>query len=180
MKTETKKQMLLTGVAAVITLALWALDYVVPFEVSMFVIYLIPIGVAAHLGLPHSGYALAALSAVAWFVSNNGVDPRLQGVLGVWNIFTRLAVFFGLAFYAERLRMAHAMERAAREAAAVAPSVPQLVCEQCSKVSDKGGEWNSPLEFLKKAGEGKLHLCICPNCIGEFLARDPRKEAPKP
>ncbi len=178
MKPDTKHQTLLTAVAAVIALALWALDYVVPFEVSLFILYLVPIGFAAHLGLPNSGYLIAVLSSVAWFVSNNGVDPRLQGALGVWNIFTRVAVFFGLAFYAERMRSIQCKEREAREAldsAAKESPVPQLVCERCSKVSDKGGEWNSALDFLKKAAAGKIHSCICPDCVGAFLSKESSK-----
>lgn len=170
MKTERKQQLLISIVSLIVTLAVWALDSVVQFEISLFILYLVPIGVAAHLGVPYSGYALAFLASIAWFVSNNGVDPRLQGALGVWNIFTRVVVFFGLALYASRLRVAQEKSSEARESASVLPAMPQLVCERCERVSDRSGEWSSPLQFLKKSGE--LHSCICPGCVGAFLAKE--------
>lgn len=180
---QRSAQMIVTVVSVILTLALWALDSSVPFEISMFAVYLVPIGICAHFGLRGTAYLVALLSTTAWFFSNQSVDPRLHGLVGVWNIFTRVLVFFGLAGYGHLVSFLQESLTAAKSrvedliANRNPLSVPQLVCERCQRIAGRDKTWVSPLDFVRQNAPEGLHACICPGCLEAFLGD---KDAPAP
>ncbi len=72
-------------------------DYITTWQWTMSVFYAIPIMFAVWAGPRKSGVALAALSALAWYVANMYQHPLLSERAYLWAGFNRLAYFLFVA-----------------------------------------------------------------------------------
>lgn len=81
------------------------IDYVTGYEVSLSLLYLAPIGLAAWYAGRRPGYAVAALSCLAWYVADRAAGGEYSSpVIPVWNAIVRLALFLIVAHLLAALR----------------------------------------------------------------------------
>lgn len=81
------------------------IDYVTGYEVSLSLLYLAPIGLAAWYAGRRPGYAIAALSCLGWYVADWAAGSEYSStVIPVWNAIVRLALFVIVAHLLSALR----------------------------------------------------------------------------
>lgn len=73
--------------------AIGVVDYVTTWEVSLFVLYGIPIFIAAWLVSRRAGFGIALLSGIVWFAANLGDHPYLTREGYTWAAINRLFYF---------------------------------------------------------------------------------------
>jgi len=98
MRLPSRQPVLLTGCVALIG----ALDYVTGPDIGFSLFYLLPIAWCAWHGRRPVAIALAVVAALLWFTA----DSAWHGVnlVSLWNGFTRLGIYFAIAFLTARLR----------------------------------------------------------------------------
>ena len=65
----------MSSILVVMTAAIGWLDFVTSWELSLFVIYALPIMLAVWYGGQSAGIFVAALCAAAWWLANESVNP---------------------------------------------------------------------------------------------------------
>jgi diguanylate cyclase (GGDEF)-like protein len=95
-----------TGVIALLlVLAVGVLDAATGVEISVSVIYLVPIGIAAWYAGAEWGYGASLLAAVAWYLADvTGARAYSVAWIPVWNATVRLGFFVVLTELLRRLR----------------------------------------------------------------------------
>jgi diguanylate cyclase (GGDEF)-like protein len=85
---------ILFGVLIIINLFIGYLDYLTGFEYCVSLFYLIPISLAAWFIGRRSALLLSAISAVAWYISNNLAGQSFSHPhIWIWNAVIRLGFF---------------------------------------------------------------------------------------
>lgn len=81
------------------------IDYLTGYEVSMSLFYLGPIALAAWYSGRRSGFAIALLSCLAWFLADQAAGGQYStAVIPVWNALVRLGFFLVTAHLVTALR----------------------------------------------------------------------------
>lgn len=81
------------------------IDYLTGYEVSMSLFYLGPIALAAWYSGRRSGFAIALLSCLAWFLADQAAGGQYStAVIPVWNALVRLGFFLITAHLVTALR----------------------------------------------------------------------------
>jgi diguanylate cyclase (GGDEF)-like protein len=88
------------------------LDYVTGYDLSLSLLYLAPVAIAAWYDTAGAAYLTVALSALAWLLANELADPgRLAPALLAWNTAIRMGFFLIVARLLGSLRVAHEKQR---------------------------------------------------------------------
>lgn len=89
----------MSSILVMMTAFIGWLDFVTSWELSLFVIYALPIMLAVWYGGQSAGIFVAALCAAAWWLANENVNPY-ETLLGyVWAMLSRL-FYFGVVVFA--------------------------------------------------------------------------------
>lgn len=143
-------------------------DAVTGYEVSLFLLYTIPVALATRYLGTRGGVltAVAATGVWVWADASSGHAYSQPWILYV-NAFNRMVCFL-LAVGA--LRYVRDRGRAwQRRIDAFTGEVP--LCTQCHRVGDGVGYWRSPEEHLREFGGADIHHKVCPDCARRAYAR---------
>lgn len=89
-------------------MAVGGLDYLTGYEVSLSVLYLGPVAIAAWYAGRASGVIMAALSCLSWYIADIATGhPYSHPMIPVWNAFVRLGFFVITAWLLTALRTSH-------------------------------------------------------------------------
>lgn len=155
---------------------LGCVDWVTGFEVSMFVFYFIPVGLAAwRLGMA-AGVSLALLSAATWGLADYYAGHVYSSqMIAVWNIFVRLVAFLTVAWLTARNSALLARERAIstelRKTLAEVQALEGLlpVCISCKKIRNDRGEWEQMERYVQSHSAATFSHGYCPECAKQWL-----------
>jgi len=92
------------GAGAVLALITW-IDWVSGYELELFVLYVLPIGLAAWYGSRRGGLILAAASGACWYLSDRlSQHPNSHPLLLYWDALVRVASYVIIALALSRIR----------------------------------------------------------------------------
>lgn len=144
------------------------LDAATGYELSVFLLYTIPVALSTHQMGARAGVVVSVLAAGAWVCADvaSGHTYTQDWILIV-NAFNRLCCFL-LAVMAIR----HIEERRAAVALrlrAFTGTVPH--CTQCDRFCGEDGHWRAPAAYLSEFGSAQLPAKVCPDCARRAYAR---------
>lgn len=97
------------GILAVLGIG-W-LDYLIVVDISLSILYLLPISLTSWYGKKWFAVFLIFVSTVAWFVAEFRAKSNLSLLILLWNTAVRLIVFFTVAYLLSSLKIAYEKER---------------------------------------------------------------------
>lgn len=151
------------------------LDAATGYEVSVFLLYTIPVALSTHYLGARAGGLVSVLATVAWVYADqwSGHTYSREWILFI-NAFNRFCCFL-LAVMAIR----YIQERRAAVALrlrAFTGEVPH--CTQCDKLCGEDGHWRQPATYLSELGGAEVLSKVCPDCARRGYARMAYREAP--
>lgn len=156
------------AVLMVAVLACGCIDYITGYEVSVFALYLLPIGLGVRLFGTWGGSVVAVACAIAWLVADQLAGHRYgQPWFGYWNALHRLFLFLCVVVGIRYARIA--MATGGRLGAEVEKPLP--LCTQCHRVGAENGHWQRLESYLgERVGAQPLRK-VCPDCAREAYAK---------
>lgn len=151
------------------------LDAATGYEVSVFLLYTIPVALSTHHLGARAGGLVSVLATVAWAYADrwSGHTYSRDWILFI-NAFNRFCCFL-LAVMAIRF----IQERRAAVALrlrAFTGEVPH--CTQCDKLCGEDGHWRQPAVYLSELGGAEVLPKVCPDCARRGYARAAYREQP--
>lgn len=160
--------------AVLVLLALVAvLDAETGYEVSVFLLYMLPVAAGTHYLGKWAGVAVSLLSTVAWAWADHwsGHTYSQDWILFI-NALNRLCCFLLAVVaiqYVEERRAA-----VAERLRAFTGEVPG--CTQCQRLCGEDGHWRSPAAYLGEFGGAQVLPKACPDCARRAYARAAYRE----
>ena len=108
-KTKSNYYVRLIGLIAVLLIGI--IDYFVVVDISLSVLYLLPIAFASWYGERWFSIVLILISTIDWFVAESAAKNSIYLSLLVWNTTVRLAVFITVAYLLSNLKSSYERER---------------------------------------------------------------------
>ena len=99
----------LIGFFAVLTIAV--IDYFIVIDISLSILYLLPISFISWYGKRWFSVFLVGVSTIGWFVAESAAKTNLPIVLLWWNTAVRLIVFLTIASLLSNLKIAYEKEK---------------------------------------------------------------------
>ena len=99
----------LIGLVAVIFIGV--LDYLIVVDISLSIVYLLPIALTSWYGTRWFSILLILISTVSWFIAEYVAKTELSITLLVWNTTVRLIVFSTVAYLLSNLKLAYEREK---------------------------------------------------------------------
>ena len=99
----------LIGFFAVLTIAV--IDYFIVIDISLSILYLLPISVVSWYGKRWFSVFLVGVSTIGWFVAESAAKTNLPILLLWWNTAVRLIVFLTIASLLSNLKIAYEKEK---------------------------------------------------------------------
>ena len=152
----TRDVRLYVGVVLLLGIITW-LDYLIPYELSLFSFYFIPIAIAAWHRGKIAGISLALLATSAWFMASISSPAISLDFVLCWNTGMRMAAFIAIAIVTGRL---------GSEVRKLRNLLP--ICSWCKKIRDDTGYWEQLEEYYGKRDGMKFSHGICPDCAEHF------------
>ncbi len=164
---------------ACVLLLVGLLDFATGPELSFFLFYFLPIGMAAwSLGLKASVIS-SVICSLVWFLadlySSHGYSSL---VFPVWNLAIRLSAFLVVGWSLHKIRFLldsqAASTAALRSALAEVRVLEELlpICAWCKKIRDSQGQWQ-PLEtYISQRTDTAFTHGACPECARKFLEEE--------
>lgn len=156
------------ALVAVCLAAVGYIDSITGYEVSVFLLYVLPVGLATRRLGTAAGVLTALLAAVVWVWADvqSGHAYSRPWILYV-NAFNRLVCFM---LTVAAIRYLRARRSALlRQIEAFSGQIGS--CVQCDRLSDKDGYWRGLEEYLREFGGAELHQKVCPDCSRRGYAR---------
>lgn len=149
-------------------------DTLTGYEVSVMLLYALPVGLAAWMLDARAGAVLAVLSALAWFWSDWLVGHQYShDWIRVVNAINRVAYFLLIAAVVR-----HVLAR--RRVLAARRGSPVGVCARCDQWGASDGAWRTHADHLTEWCQVKLDHKVCPDCARRVYARAGyRSESPQ-
>ena len=178
-RTGVRTAAILASAAALLALVTW-IDWITGYEFELFVVYILPVAVAAWHGSRRWGVVFSVAAAFCWYLSD-----RLAGHVyshawyAYWGSFVRLVTYLTIALTAARIRESLAHERTLnRELAESLERVRVLeglipVCAWCRRVRDDQGYWDRLEAYVATRTGGTFTHGICPACESKLEAANP-------
>ena len=151
------------------------LDAATGYEVSVFLLYTIPVALSTHYLGVRAGVLVSILATAAWAYADrwSGHTYTREWILAI-NALNRFCCFL-LAVMAIRF----IQERRAAVALrlrAFTGEVPH--CVQCDKLCGEDGHWRTPEIYLSELGGADVLPKVCPDCARRVYARAAYREQP--
>ncbi len=152
---------LLLGICGVV-------DYATGTEVSVFLLYLMPVMLATRWMGAQAGTWAALGAGAVWVLADVACGHVYSRDWILWvNAANRLVTFLmavGLVAHMSRDRDL-AIERWRGLTQSLA------VCQRCDKVRAQEGQWRTPLQHLEELGGAQLQTKVCADCARRSYAR---------
>ncbi len=145
------------------------IDRITGYEISVFPLYVVPIGFAVWLFGVRTGVVMAIAATIVWFwadVAAGHVYSRHW--IPYVNAAARL-IFFLMTALAAHFAMRLLNRRVTRYAGPVG-SLP--VCTDCGKIRDEDGYWWHAQAWLRESSGRSLTNKFCPDCARKTYAGD--------
>lgn len=144
------------------------LDAVTGYEVSVFLLYTVPVALATRWMGTFGGLMTAAAATAVWVLADqhSGHTYSHEWILYV-NAFNRMMCFI-LAVAAIRYLRARQRDLL-RQIEAF--SGQMAACGQCHRLSGSDGYWRSVDDYLREFGGAEVHQKVCPDCARRGYAR---------
>lgn len=148
------------------------------WEISLFPLYAVPIGLAVWFFGGRAGYAAAVLAAVIWLWADVAAGHVYSRPWIVYvNTASRLMFFLIAALAADGLVKRH------RARAVEGKSLPAVipVCTGCGKVSDRNGYWWDMRVYVREHADPAVRTKLCNDCAREaYVEHDDAREPESP
>lgn len=143
-------------------------DAVTGYEVSVFLLYTVPVALATRRLGTAAGLLTAVAATAVWVLADmrSGHVYSRAWILYV-NAFNRM-VCFVLAVAAIRYLRARQLALL-RQIEAF--SGQMAACGQCHRLAGADGYWRSVDDYLREFGGAELHQKVCPDCARRGYAR---------
>lgn len=170
--THTKQSV--RAAAIVLTLALSAfLDYLTGYEVSVFLLYVIPIALATRFFGVGTGGVLALMSTAAWMAVDRWSGHQYsQDWIWYINALNRMMCFvlaiWAISYFQSRQLLLK------QRLSAFNGAIP--ICTQCHRLSAEDGYWWETEAYLKEFGGAHPHHKVCPDCARHAYAKGGYRE----
>lgn len=105
----SKHYIKLIGLLAVIFISI--IDYLILIDISLSILYLLPISYISWDGKKRFAIFLVLLSTAGWFIAELKAKTDLPFFLLLWNTGVRLIVFFTIAYLLSSLKLAYEKEK---------------------------------------------------------------------
>ena len=154
------------------------IDLVTGEDLDFFILYFIPVSVAAWYGGPKSGIAIAVLAAGVWFDIDWHTDQPYVWTIGEWDTAVRLVAFLTVSATLSRIRSALTEQK--RLNAVLTDAMAQIkqlrgilpMCSLCKKIRDVQERW-IPLErYISEHSDAQLSHGLCPHCFKKFYGSE--------
>lgn len=152
------------------------LDWQTGHELSLFVFYFIPVGLAGwHLGI----LAVLIESVICgglWFLSDSLAGHLYSAhFYSVWNTMIRLAAFVAIGWAIARIHgilnseqeKSEALGRSLAEIKILEGLLP--ICAQCKKIRDKEGHWHQLERYITGHTNVEFTHGLCQDCAVALL-----------
>jgi hypothetical protein len=160
----------------VITSAVGWVDWITGHELSVFVLYFIPVAFAAwHLGLL-AAVAEAIVSATFWFGADALSGHRYSThFFAVGNTLVRLCAFLSIGWAIQRIRQLLLAEQARSKL--LHRSLAELkvlngilpICAVCKKIRDGEGHWLQMERYISNNSGASFSHGYCPDCAKALM-----------
>ncbi|WP_036485492.1 GGDEF domain-containing protein [Myxosarcina sp. GI1] len=87
------------------------IDYLIVIDISLSILYLLPISFTSWYGKKRFSFSLVLLSTVGWIIGEYVAKPHLHPLIILWNTLVRLVVFFTIAYLISNLKTAYEKEK---------------------------------------------------------------------
>lgn len=144
------------------------IDISTGYEVSVFLLYTIPVALATRLIGPVAGSISAVVASGVWVWADvaSGHTYSRDWILYI-NAANRLAYFL---LTVAAIRFLQGRYRALRrQIEAFSGEIP--MCSQCHRIGGHDGYWRSPEDHLTEFGGADIHHKACPDCARRSYAR---------
>jgi hypothetical protein len=150
-------------------------DVVTGYEISVFSLYALPIGLAVVLFGMLAGIATAGAAGLVWAWADVAAGHAYSRPWIIYvNAASRLVFFILVA-----LVIAHIIATVRRARAPLRPLSGTLpVCTHCGKVADQNGYWWEVRDFLREFGGAVTQSKLCPDCAHEEYAEQQEPAPP--
>ncbi|HTZ19952.1 MAG TPA: hypothetical protein VMC06_03640 [Opitutaceae bacterium] len=137
---------------------IFAIDWIMPYEVNVGSLYLIAVGYATWRFGPKVGLATAFVCAGLWIWGDYGTGHRYPQIWMLWvngmvRLLTNLVALFAVALY---LRMLEAHRRRL-----VTLERVLSVCPGCGCINVNADGWQKASDFYHKSSQ---RYTLCPSC----------------
>ncbi|MFH0878089.1 MAG: DUF4118 domain-containing protein [Lentisphaerota bacterium] len=143
-------------------------------DYELFILYFIPVSLAAwKLGL-RTGVILAVFSSITWFQSDWFVAPHHSVLIEAWDTLMRLGAFLALAVTLSRIRKDLDREKKLNSELTEAMSqIKQLqgilpMCSFCRKIRDKDQHWIRIEKYISEHSDAQVSHGLCPDCYKKY------------
>jgi hypothetical protein len=174
--------LLAVGVIAV----LGVIDYGTGPDLTLAVLYLLPITLVAWSGDRDLGVAMAAMSAACQTTADALWPTHTPPPVLAWNGTSRFLVYTTLVVLLTALRKAyarseerrHALEEAQAEIKTLRGLLP--ICSFCHRIRDDDGEWERLEAYIHSRTDATFTHGMCPECIRKNYPDVGRRLFPEP
>lgn len=145
-----------------------AVDYATGTEVSVFLLYLMPVMLATRwLGAAAGTWAALGAGAV-WVLADVACGHVYSQDWILWiNAANRLATFLLAVVLVAHL--SRDRDQAVKRWQGLTQSL--AVCQRCDKVRAQDGQWRAPLQHLEELGGAQIQTKVCADCARRSYAR---------
>jgi hypothetical protein len=165
-------------IAVISLLVVVWIDYATGREVSVSILYIVPVALLAWFDTRGAGVAMSLLSATMWYLCNAlGEHAFSHPLTPVWNTVVRLGFFVIASLTLSRLRasvnelsrLTANQSKLIDELQAALDNVKVLsgfipICASCKKVRDDRGFWQQIEEYISEHSEALFSHSLCPDC----------------
>lgn len=165
---------LIRAAAVVATLALSAsIDYATGYEVSVFLLYVIPVTLATRFFGTSVGVAIALVSTGAWMAVDRLAGHQYsQDWIWYVNALNRMMCFvlaiWAISYFQSRQLLLK------QRLSAFNGAIP--ICTQCHRLRAEDGYWWETEAYLKEFGGAHPHHKVCPDCARHAYAKGGYRE----
>ena len=165
----------ITFEALILIAIIGTLDLLTGSEISISILYLAPIALAAWYSGGPSGFMVAIVSALVWLLADIGAGHVYQhSFILYWNALVLLGEFILADLVVSQLRHTYQAQASLIEELNEAIDntltfrglVP--ICARCKKMRDDEGYWQEVETYLGEHAEASFTHDLCPQCRKEM------------
>ena len=98
-------------IGLLIVLIISIVDYIIVIDISLSILYLLPISLTSWYSTRWFSFILVLISTVGWFIAEFAAKTNLHWLLLFWNTAVRLIVFLTIAYLISSLKIAYEKEK---------------------------------------------------------------------
>ncbi len=149
------------------------IDYVTGYEVSVFLLYVVPVALSTRFFGVYMGVGMALVSAAVWMAVDHLTGHQYSHAW-IWyvNAANRMICFvlavWAISYFESR------QQRLKQRLSAFNGPIP--VCTQCHRLSANDGYWWEVDGYLQEFGGAQPQHKVCPDCARHAYARGGYRE----